>query len=222
MIQERNECVEQVLRGKHAFVMGKTGSGKTEWMSYVCKNFLHCYVFVNPQLEESVDKVCDVIADTPEDVVKAFEEGYRKIEFIPPENDEEAIRDLEQIRKFLFDMGAQMNLEHGSFWCNFIIDEVQAYAWKGSRNDIDNLFRRGRRFGVRGWALSQRPQNVSSGIINNVDTQIIFITGDYERQYFSSYHIPIEAHAAHLSKPFHYLVYDGINVKECLPIAYNG
>jgi DNA helicase HerA-like ATPase len=104
------------------------------------------------------------------------------------------------------------------WWLNFILDEAQSYAWKGSREDVDVFATRGRRYGIRSWFLTQRPQNISSTIINNAQNQIIFRTGPYETPYFKSYRIPIEEEQEWLKKKYHYILYDGFRVYRCYPI----
>jgi DNA helicase HerA-like ATPase len=211
-------CVLKVLNGKHIFILGSTGSGKTFWMAKVADTYLHRFIFINTQMEVEVDKICSSGYDEPGELLEGVLDGEKAIQFVPDEDDDVALLQLEEIRRGLFEMAAEMHIESGTFWMNLIVDEIQEFAWKGSRNDIDNLFRRGRRFGIRGWGLSQRPQNVSSTIINNISHQVIFRTGGYESPYFKTYKIPIEEHEAWLKKDYHYLVYDNYEMLECIPI----
>lgn len=221
---KREECIGTVLSGKHCLVIGATGSGKTFWMANVAHRFLNRFIFVNPQLEDSVSRICTLTTDEPEEVIEAIteEEGIRAIEFIPDEEVDGAIEQLRDLRIDLFTIAQELrekgSLEDGAFWLDFILDEAQVYAWKGSRNDIDNFATRGRHWGVRLWALTQRPQNLSSTIINNVQYQVIFQTGNYETPYFKTYKIPIDEHAAHLNKPYHYILYNGKEAQECTPV----
>lgn len=211
-------CVLKVLNGKHCLVIGATGSGKTFWMAKVAETYLKRFIFVNPQLEEVVDSICQVVYEDPGELIEAVLDGVKRIEFIPDENDEAALQQLEEIRRGLFDIGAEMNTNAGDWWMNFILDEAQTYAWKGSREDVDNFARRGRRFGIRSFFLTQRPQNISSTIINNIQYQVIFRTGSYENPYFKTYKIPIAEHEAWLKQDYHYILYDGFEVQECEPI----
>lgn len=210
-------CILRVLNGKHSLVIGATGSGKTFWMSHVADNYLHRFIFVNPQLEEGVDKICRTGYDCAEEVLEAVIDGERSIEFVPDETTEVALLQLEEIRRGLFQIAADMNVKSSQWWMNMIIDEAQEYAWKGSREDVDNFFRRGRRFGIRTFALTQRPQNISSTIINNIQYQVIFRTGTYESPYFKTYKIPIDEHKAWLMQDYHYILYDGMEAQECEP-----
>jgi energy-coupling factor transporter ATP-binding protein EcfA2 len=213
-----NGCVLRVLNGKHSLVIGHTGSGKTFWMAHVAHLYFKRFIFVNPQLEGAVDKITSVAYDEPDELLEGVLDGQKAIQFIPDEITDIALGQLEVIRRGLFDIGAEMNIEAGTWWINFILDEAQEYAWKGSREDVDNYFRRGRRFGVRSFALTQRPQNLSSTIINNIEYQVIFRTGSYESQYFKSYKIPIEEHSTWLKQDYHYCLFDGFEMQECDPV----
>jgi len=211
-------CVARVLRGKHVLVIGATGTGKTWWMSKVANRYLHRFVFVNPNLEEVVENICTAHYDTPSEVLSGLLDGEIRIEFIPAEDTKESLTQLEELRIGLFEISAELNIPSGTWWLNFILDEAQTYAWKGSREDVDVFARRGRRYGIRSWFLTQRPQNISSTIINNVQNQVIFRTGPYETPYFKNYRIPIEEESEWLMKPYHYILYDGFKVYRCNPI----
>ena len=99
-----------------------------------------------------------------------------------------------------------------------IIDEAQVYAWLGSRTDLQNFARRGRRFGVKSWFLSQQPQDLAKPIVNNIDWQVLFKLGQYSSIYFKNYHIPIEEHLEWLSRQYHYVIYNNEVMHRCTPI----
>lgn len=214
----RRSCVAKVLRGKHVLVIGATGTGKTWWMSKVANRYLHRFIFVNPNLEEVVESICTAHYYEPSEVLDGLLNGEIRIEFIPPEDTKTALEQLEELRVGLFEIASQIEVTSGTWWLNFILDEAQTYAWKGSREDVDVFARRGRRYGIRSWFLTQRPQNISSTIINNVQNQVIFRTGPYETPYFKSYKIPIEEEMPWLMKPYHYILYDGFVTQRCNPI----
>jgi DNA helicase HerA-like ATPase len=211
----RSGCVAKVLKGKHVLVIGSTGTGKTWWMAKVATRYLHRFIFVNVNLEEVVENITTAHYYEPSDVLEGLLNGEIRIEFIPSEDSKTALEQLEELRKGLFGIATELDLSSGAWWLNFILDEAQSYAWKGSREDVDVFATRGRRYGIRSWFLTQRPQNVSSTIINNVQSQIIFRTGPYETPYFKGYKIPIEEHLGWLKKKYQYLLYDGFEVKEC-------
>lgn len=212
------DCPARVLNGKHVLIVGKTGAGKTYWMAEVADNFLDCFIFVNTQLERCVEKITNFSTNNAQEVVEALEEGHRKIEFIPSENDIEAISQLEIIRRDLWYVAEEMKIKEGQWWINMIVDEAQAFAWLGSRTDLQNFARRGRRFGIKSWFLSQQPQDLAKAIVNNVDWQVLFKLGQYSSIYFKNYKIPIEEHLGWLDRDYHYVIYDGSDIKKCLPI----
>lgn len=212
------DCTARVLSGKHVLVIGKTGTGKTYWAAAVADKWLKSFIFINPQFERAVSQICDFSTDNEDEVIEALEEGYRKIEFLPAENDIEAIDQLEVIRRDLWAAALEMKIKEGEWWIDVFIDEAHIYAWLGSRTDIQNFARRGRRWGVRCWFLTPQPQDLAKSIVNSVDWQVIFKLGQYSSIYFKNYHIPIEAHLSHLKKDHYYLVYDGDEIYRCLPI----
>ena len=212
------DCPARVLNGKHVLIVGKTGSGKTYWMSKVAEESLDCFIFVNTQLERCVERITHFSTDKATEVVEALEEGYRKIEFIPAENDIEGIEQLEQIRRDLWAVAQEMKIKEGQWWVNMIVDEAQAYAWLGSRTDLQNFARRGRRFGVKAWFLSQQPQDLAKAIVNNVDWQVLFKLGQYSSIYFKNYKIPIEEHQGWIDRQYHYVIYSGEVIHRCTPV----
>jgi DNA helicase HerA-like ATPase len=161
-------------------VIGATGTGKTFWMSKVAKRYLHRFIFVNPNLEEVVEQICTAHYYESSEVLSGILDGETRIEFIPAEDANDALEQLEELRRGLFEIAAEIEVASGTWWLNFILDEAQTYAWKGSREDVDVFATRGRRYGIRGWFLTQRPQNISSTIINNAQNQIVFRTGPYD------------------------------------------
>jgi DNA helicase HerA-like ATPase len=214
----RRSCIARVLRGKHCLVIGATGTGKTWWMSKVARRYLHRFIFVNPNLEEVVENICTVHYYEASDVLSGLLDGEIRIEFIPDEDTAVALEQLKELRLGLFEIASELDITSGTWWLNLILDEAQTYAWKGSRQDVDVFATRGRRYGIRSFFLTQRPQNISSTIINNAQNQIIFRTGPYETPYFKNYRIPIEEESEWLKKKYHYILYDGFAVYRCGPI----
>lgn len=214
----RRNCIAKVLRGRHCLVIGATGTGKTWWMSKVARRYLHRFIFVNPNMEEVVENICTSHYYSPMGVLEGLLDGEIRVEFIPAEDIKTALEQLKELRIGLFEMASELDIPSSTWWLNFILDEAQTYAWKGSREDVDVFATRGRRYGIRSWFLTQRPQNISSTIVNNVESQIIFRTGPYETPYFKSYKIPIEDKGEWLKKKYHYILYDGFEVQECSPI----
>lgn len=243
---------DAALDAKHILVIGGTGAGKTYFVTRLCER-LNTFIFVNTQEETEVENICQVVTSEPDDIMELLSEGYTKIEFIPSEDLDEAMQQLSDIRLILFNLGGALyprkSPEEPTI--NFIIDEAQLYAPKMSRTDLDNIGTRGRRWGVRGIFLTQRPQLLSSTLINLCEQQIIFRTGQYEGKYFSGYKIPIEGQCiclkcgkvirtgkcgigkcpfcgspehtfkdfdSWLDRQYHFLLWDGHEMQECLPV----
>ena len=215
--QAGRDCIARVMSGKHILVVGETGSGKTYYMAKVCE-MLPVLIFVNPQMEAIVDKVTSVVTEDAWDVIKLLEDGHRKIQFIPDEHDEEAISQLEHIRRDLWAVAAEMNIKDSEFWMNMIIDEANIFAQLGSRTDLQNFARRGRRYGVRSWFLTQQPQDLAKGIVNNTTHAVIFQLGTFAEPYYAKFHIPIEEEREWIARPWHYVVWDKHTLTRCSPI----
>jgi len=215
--QKGRKCISEILSGKHILVVGETGSGKTYYMAKVCE-MLPVLIFVNPQMEPIVDKVTDVVTEDAGNVIELLEEGYRKIQFIPDEHDEEAIAQLEDIRRDLWAVSADMNIKDGEWWINMIIDEANIFAQLGSRTDVQNFARRGRRYGVRSWFLTQQPQDLAKGIVNNTTHAVIFQLGSFAEPYYKKFNIPIEDEREWIARKYHYVIWNKHTLTRCIPV----
>jgi len=210
-------CVAKVLGGKHILVVGETGSGKTYYMAKLCE-MLPTLIFVNPQEEVIVDKITQVVTDEEDKVIELLEDGYRKIQFLPSEDDEQAIEQLKIIRLDLWSIASEMNIKDGEFWMNMIVDEANIFAQLGSRTDAQNLARRGRRYGVRSWFLTQQPQDLAKGIVNNTTHAVIFQLGTFAEPYYQKFHIPIEEEREWIALKYHYCIWDKHVLTRCVPV----
>ena len=214
---EKVNCIRRVLSGKHVLVVGDSGSGKTYFMASVCK-FLPAYIFVNPQEEAIVDGITQVVTENENEVIEFLEDGYRRIQFIPSEDDLEGVEQLNTIRLDLWEVARNMNLSDGSWWMHMIIDEAQIYAWLGSRTDLQNFARRGRRYGIKSFFISQAPQDLCKPIVNNCDYTVMFELGTFAEPYYQRFHIPIDEEREWLAKPHHFVVWDKKNMVRCEPV----
>ncbi len=217
---QRVQCEGQLLKGKHVLVIGTTGSGKTYFAARFAWKYCDCFLFVNSSMEEEVTKICQISCTNPDEVFNALEEGYRKIEYLPPENQEVAKMHLEDIRRRLFEIGRAMGLPEGEFWITIFIDELQDYAEKMKISDVNNFFRRGRHNRVRVWGITLMPQDVHRTALAQTENQVIFICGNFQEQYFANHKIPYKEYVGWLKNEHHYII---LNQKgeacECLPIV---
>ena len=217
---QRTFCEKKLLNGKHVLVIGTTGSGKTYFAARFAWKYYKCFLFVNSSIEEEVTRVCQITCFNDDEVFEALEEGYRRIEYIPPENQELAKMQLESIRRRLFEIGRAMNLPEGEFWITVLIDELQDYAEKMKISDINNFFRRGRHNRVRVWGITLMPQDVHRTALAQTENQVIFISGNFQEQYFANHKIPYKTYEPWLRNEHHYVI---LNQKgeacECLPIV---
>ena len=214
-------CILKALSGRHILLIGTTGSGKTYAASYMTK-FLDAFVFVNTQRELSVSRVCQVSLDDPEEFQEAFEEGYRRIEYIPSMDRDEAREQVQALREQIFELGGvikeQAQVLELPFWLTVFLDESQVYAPLMTHKDAEIFWTQGRGFGIRGVALSRQPQECSKEIVNNCEYELIFRQGHYSEPYFTRFKIPIEEHREWLNKKHHFLLYDKVSIVRCLPI----
>lgn len=218
---------------RHTAVVGITRSGKTYFADWMFRNVSGLAVYYNTQLEVKIEQSSDVWVDNFNDFRKAYNKGYRKICFNPNEDEEVALEELILLIDTLFSMGRAINknaVETPSPFVHLFIDEAHEYSPKQSPNPkIDRVFKRGLRWGIVGVAISQRPAEVSHGILANCDNHVIFRCGDYEMPYFQRYKIPISkgkgesdegASASYLwlKQKYHFVVYSEGEIEMYPPI----
>lgn len=184
--------------------------------------FLDAFVFVNTQEEREVSQVCDVQLETPDELQEALEEGYRRIEFTPSMDRDTAIEEVEVIREQLFAIGSEMKARSTEleipFWVTVFLDEAQVYAPIMTHKDAENIWIRGRGYGIRGVAITRQPQEISKSIVNNVEYELIFKQGHYAEPYFTRFKIPIGEHEEWLKGEHNFVLYDKETIIECDPI----
>ena len=214
-------CISQALSGRHIFLMGTTGSGKTYAASYMAQ-FMDAFIFINTQQELSASRQCQVELEDPEDLQEALEDGYRGIEYVPSFDRDEAREEVQVIREQLFEIGSEMKEQNPvlelPMWISVFLDEAQVYAPIMTHKDAEIIWTQGRGFGIRGIALSRQPQELSKEIVNNCEFELIFRLGDYAYPYFTRFKIPIEEHQAWIDREYHFLLYDKRQLYECLPV----
>lgn len=214
-------CISRAMSGRHIFLMGTTGSGKTYAASYMAQ-FMDAFIFINTQQELSASRQCQIQLGDPEELQEALEDGYRGIEYVPSFDRDEAREEVQVIREQLFEIGSEMKEQNPvlelPMWINVFLDEAQVYAPIMTHKDAEIIWTQGRGFGIRGIALSRQPQELSKEIVNNVEFEIIFQLGDYALPYFTRFKIPIEEHQAWINQKWHFLLYDKRRIFECTPV----
>lgn len=214
-------CISRALSGRHILLIGSTGSGKTYAASYMAR-FMDAFIFINTQEELSASKECQVVLEDPEDLQEALEDGYRGIEYVPSMDRESAIEEVEVIREQLFEIGSEMKAQAQvlelSTWINVFLDETQVFAPIMTHKDAENIWNRGRGYGIRGIAISRQPQELSKDVVNNCEFELIFQLGHYALPYFQRFKIPIEEHQAWINRQYHFLLYDKRQIFECAPV----
>lgn len=214
------DCEQKLLMARHVLVLGSTGSGKTYFAIHYAFDYYPCFIFVNSSLEEEVTKLTQITCHTPEEVFDALEDGNRRIEYIPPMDREVAKEELTVIRQRLFEIGSAMNLPEGEFWVTILIDEIQDYAEKRKESEVNNFFRRGRHNRVRVWGMTLQGQDISTTVLTQTEYQVIFISNNWQIDYYNHHHMPYESWLPWLRKEYHYVL---INQKQevsfCTPIS---
>jgi hypothetical protein len=200
----------------HGFITGKTGCGKTYFSAHIAKQCFPRFIFVNSQYEREVTHVCNSHTSTVDGVMEALYYKRNRIEFIPALQPEKALVQFRQLREYLFRVGRDLNTQEP--WIVLICDESDIYAPKGAFSDLNACFQRGRRYGLKCLAISQRPQLVSSTLLNQCSWQVIFISGGYSAPYFNEYKIPYQEHIQWLSQPYNYILFNGVEATEYSPV----
>lgn len=196
----------KLYKARHILVIGATGSGKTYFASRYAEKLTGIVLIINPEEDSQLTSVCDVQIDSADDFTEALEAGYKKIDFIPPEDNDVAIEHIDKMREILFAIGD--NRTKKNKWCYIIIDEAQLYAPKSRKSPVENIFKRGRKRGIQGIALTQRPASLSHDIITQTELQVIFRFNPYEMTYFDHYKIPVRDYEDWLNKEYHYITID--------------
>ena len=206
--KEEWDCERKLLMGRHVVVIGSTGCGKTYFAAHYALKHYQSYIFVNSSLEEEVTKATEITCTDIDCIFEALEDGKRRIEFVPDINKDVAAEQLMDMRVRLFEIGHRLGLPEGEYWITVLIDEVQDYARKATFNDVDNFFRRGRHNRVRVWGITTRPQDISSVILSQTEYQVIFISGNFQIQYYKGHHIPYDTWLPWMRKQYHYVLLD--------------
>jgi len=226
---------------KHIFICGETGSGKTTIAEWLYKNCEGIAIFFNTQLEYRIEQDSDALVSSMSgfrDAWNAEEKSgfldppthkrkYHKICFNPDDDIDVARQQLDDLVDTLFSIGLKINKDakKPQIWVRLFIDEIHEYSEKGKEDKtVDRLWRRGRRYGIVAIGISQRPADVSHGILSQCPTHIIFKVNRYESPYFQRYKIPVffddENNETNrwLHKKYHFAVFTGDNLEKYPPV----
>ena len=207
------------------FICGIRGSGKTTFAVSIYKKLDTLCIFINTNDEVAVESASDVVVHSVDDLIYILnnidELRTKKVCYSPTTNKDITPKDMEMITHILFRVGAEINKKRKEpiIWCHIFVDEIHEFSDVRKKNRlIDNLWKRGRRYGIVAVAISQRPADVSHTILTQCANHVIFKVSPYEVPYFTHYHIPIEEFEDWIKKDYHFVVFDGYSIKEAYPI----
>jgi len=210
---------------KHVAIVGITGSGKTIYATKLFTEQPTLCIFINTNSEVYPEHKCQVVIHDLEGFYKAWNEfSAHKIVYSPTENEDITQKDVEDLIKLLFAIGKTINAkkQEPTIWCHLFIDEIQEYSAKMKRSTvIDRVFKRGRRYGIVGIAISQRPAEISHTILVNCSSHVIFMVSEYETEYFRNYGIPITEDSEAwnwIQKRYHYVIFKEGKIEKHEPI----
>ena len=152
---------------------------------------------------------------------KALEDKHRRIVYTPQsDNPKGQQEELAEIIDILFAMGRIFNVAGNRIvWAHLYVDEVHLLSPKRAPFDqLDRVATQGKRFGVIGIFISQRPALVSQTLITQSDKQIIFRCNSYEIPYFEKYGYPISQYLDWLNQDYHFILDDGRDIVRMNPI----
>ena len=162
----------------HEFVCGLPGSGKTHHAIHVARAHRGPVIVVDPQDDPDLPWPRADASNSWGQIWEAA--GRGGVRYVPSVDDGRANRELRII--------AQRLLRPHSRELLLVIDEAHIYAPEGKpAGPLHQLARRGRRFGVRLVLISQRPADLSKGLVLLSARHTIFTT--FEGPYLSRYGI---------------------------------
>jgi adenosyl cobinamide kinase/adenosyl cobinamide phosphate guanylyltransferase len=210
---------------KHMAIVGITGSGKTIFATKLFTEQPTLCIFINTNSEVYPEHNSQVIIHDLDGFMKAWNEySATKIVYSPTENEDISKEDIEQLVRMLFQIGKTINAkkQEPKIWCHIFIDEIQEYSAKMKRSAvIDRIFKRGRRYGIVGIAISQRPAEISHTVLVNCHSHVIFMVSEYETSYFRDYGIPVYEDSEAwqwIQQRYHYVVFKEAKLEKHEPI----
>lgn len=177
----------------HVSIVGATGSGKTTLGIHLYENVpTGKAIFVHQDPNDTMD--ADVRIDYErgdEWDLQALREGDH-IEIIMPMDEERATDELARLQTDLFDIARQIPHDKPRFYV--FVDEAHEYAGINAQDDnpLVRMAKRGRRFNIRLFLLSQSPADVSKKAMKQASFHVIFPIGTFSKTYFDTYKIPFD------------------------------
>lgn len=191
----------------HEFVCGRTGSGKSVYA--VKRGLAHAgpCLYIDPQEQD------DLPARWPrtgsQNMISQILSLARRggVVYVPDRRLKEAQREIRGLIGCLF---------AGRPWSPpllLIVDEAQVFAPEGGADSpLTWIALRGRRWGVQGLFVSQRPAEVDKSVVTQCARHVVFQTA-FEGPYFQRYGLPADDIRSRLSPPtpdHSYVVWDGV------------
>ena len=210
-----------MIKNDHICIFGATSSGKTYFAANMFQNMNNYNIFVNTQYEPVIIQSGAIVVNSVDELCTALEEKHNNIVYNPEYDD--PVQQREEVAKIidvLFGLGKIINSSGDRLiWCHLYIDEVHLFSSKKSPYArIDRIATQGKRHGVVGVFISQRPALVSQTLITQSDLQVIFRCNSYEIPYFERYGYPISDYQDWLNKDYHFIVDDGKTIIKMRPI----
>lgn len=165
----------------HEFVCGLPGSGKTHHAVHVATHHQGPVIVIDPQDDPDLPWPRADSGNSWSQIWAAATSGG--VRYVPSLDDARAERELRLIALRLLQPHQRELL--------LVIDEAHIYAPEGKpAGPLHQAARRGRRFNVRLLLISQRPADLSKGLVLLAARHTIFTT--FEGSYLAKYGIPAD------------------------------
>ena len=152
----------KIQSNQRIFVTGKTGSGKTVFVTHVLWPQYTRRVFWDIKLEQSILLSQATLCKTPNELSSALKRGYNSILYQPENTDPD---DFNAVCKIIYDQG------------NFtlIVDEVTAVSSPSQMEKWHkDILMRGRSRGVGIINITQRPRACHNTILSEAEHAFVF------------------------------------------------
>ncbi len=196
------------LDAQHQFVAGRTRSGKTTYAVARAWRWPGPVLFVNTQDEDlgegwwRADPSSSAVA-----LIQSLKRGQR-IDYLPSADDAAAAAEIGALVERVFVRAP---------WrppLLFVVDETHVYAPNSGRpSSLLRIARRGLRWGVVGLWISQRPADVSKGLVSQCASHVLFPVS-FESDYLSRHGLPGDEIRRRLAEapPYSYLLWDQLEL----------